>query len=127
MCLRVVRPQSLNLRRDVEVSLRNPIPGDVNSAFVALYVADPPDVLESVLYSTVGEMLRAPFFDTLRTVNMDGYVAAAAVTELPPVVALSTVVQVGRPVSAAPATPAAAPEPSAAALLAALTVTQASG
>ncbi|OEH79738.1 peptidase M16 domain-containing protein [Cyclospora cayetanensis] len=83
----------LNLTADVEVVLKNPIVGDVNHAYVSLYVSEPPDILESVLYSTIGDLLRAPFFDTLRTINMDGYVAFASVTELPPVAALGTIVQ----------------------------------
>ncbi|KAL8434900.1 hypothetical protein Efla_000711 [Eimeria flavescens] len=85
--------KTLNLTSDVQVILKNPIPGDVNSALVSLYISEPPDILESVLYSTIGEMIRAPFFDTVRTINMDGYVASASVTELPPVVALGTIVQ----------------------------------
>lgn len=74
--------------------LKNPITADVNHAFVSLYVSEPPDILESVLYSTIGDLLRAPFFDTVRTINMDGYVASASVTELPPVAALGTIIQV---------------------------------
>ena len=84
----------MNLSSDVEVILKNPIAGDVNNAYVSLYVSEPPDILESVLYTTIGDLLRAPFFDTVRTVNMDGYVASATVTELPPVAALGTIVQV---------------------------------
>ncbi|KAL8428506.1 hypothetical protein ACSSS7_007171 [Eimeria intestinalis] len=85
--------KTLNLTSDVEVLLKNPIAADVNNALVSLYISDPPDVLESVLYSAIGEMVRAPFFDTVRTINMDGYVASASVTELPPVTALGTIVQ----------------------------------
>ncbi|KAL8269442.1 hypothetical protein Esti_006632 [Eimeria stiedai] len=85
--------KTLNLTSDVEVLLKNPIAADVNNALVSLYISDPPDVLESILYSTIGEMVRAPFFDTVRTINMDGYVASASVTELPPVTALGTIVQ----------------------------------
>ncbi|KAL8442390.1 hypothetical protein Emed_007302 [Eimeria media] len=87
--------KTLNLTSDVEVLLKNPIPSDVNNALVSLYISDPPDILESVLYSAIGEMIRAPFFDTVRTINMDGYVASASVTELPPVTALGTIVQDG--------------------------------
>ncbi|KAL8454968.1 hypothetical protein Emag_001221 [Eimeria magna] len=87
--------KTLNLTSDVEVLLKNPIASDVNNALVSLYISEPPDVLESVLYSTIGEIIRAPFFDTVRTINMDGYVASASVTELAPVTALGTIVQDG--------------------------------
>lgn len=86
--------QVLNLTSDVEIVLKNPIAADVNNALVSLYVSDPLDILESVLYSTIGELIRAPFFDTVRTVNMDGYVASASIIEMPPVSALGTIVQV---------------------------------
>ncbi|KEP63432.1 UNVERIFIED_CONTAM: toxolysin TLN4 [Hammondia hammondi] len=84
----------LNLADDVEIRFSNPIQEDATNAYVSLYVTHPPpDMMEMVIYSLIGEVISSPFFDTIRTHWMDGYVAAAAVREVPPAMTLATIVQ----------------------------------
>ncbi|EPT29914.1 toxolysin TLN4 [Toxoplasma gondii ME49] len=84
----------LNLADDIEIRFSNPIPEDATNAYVSLYVTHPPpDMMEMVVYSLIGEVISSPFFDTIRTHWMDGYVAAAAVREVPPAMTLATIVQ----------------------------------
>lgn len=84
----------LNVAEDIEIRFPNPIPEDATNAYVSLYVTHPPpDMMEMVIYSLIGEVISSPFFDTIRTHWMDGYVAAAAVREVPPAMTLATIVQ----------------------------------
>lgn len=85
----------MKITSDIDIDVRNPIPSDVNNAYVSLFVSEPPDALEAVVYQMIGEIIGAPFFDAVRTRKMDGYVASASVIDIPPVAALGTVVQVG--------------------------------
>lgn len=85
----------MNISSDIVISIPNPIPSDVSNAYVSLLVSEPPDALEAVVYQMIGELIGAPFFDAVRTRKMDGYVASASVIDIPPVVALGTIVQVG--------------------------------
>ncbi|PFH35998.1 hypothetical protein BESB_056490 [Besnoitia besnoiti] len=84
----------LNVAEDIEINFPNPIAEDTTNAYVSLYVTHPPpDMMEMVVYSLLGEIISSPFFDTIRTHWMDGYVAAAAVREVPPAMTLATIVQ----------------------------------
>ncbi|CDJ45302.1 hypothetical protein ETH_00013740 [Eimeria tenella] len=85
--------KTARLGGDVELVLKNPIPGDSNSVYLSLFVFEGPDVLQQLLLAAAAQLLREPFFEELRTENKDGYVAAAELLQLAPAAAIATIVQ----------------------------------
>lgn len=83
----------LDISGDVHIKVNNPISSDKNSAVVAHYLTPPVDLIDVSVYSSIGEILNSPFYDTLRTEWQDGYIAFATTKYESPVVALMGAVQ----------------------------------
>ncbi|EEA08436.1 insulysin, putative [Cryptosporidium muris RN66] len=83
----------LDLPADIIVTAKNPISSDYNNAIVANFLTPPVDLLDTSIYSTIGELISVPFYDTVRTSWQDGYVAFAGVSIATPSMVLVGAVQ----------------------------------
>mmetsp|Transcript_22369 Transcript_22369/g.42969 ORF Transcript_22369/g.42969 Transcript_22369/m.42969 type:complete len:1012 (+) Transcript_22369:77-3112(+) len=71
--------RALQLNRDIEVRMQNPIPDDTNSVVVNAYQFGVPDIAERVKLLMLGKMISQPAYDQLRTKEQLGYVVFALV------------------------------------------------
>ncbi|KAJ1607021.1 secreted insulinase-like peptidase [Cryptosporidium canis] len=78
---------------DIHIKVNNPISSDHNNAVVAHYLSPPTDLIDVSVYSSIGEILNSPFYDTLRTEWQDGYIAFATTKYETPIISLIGAVQ----------------------------------
>lgn len=83
----------LNVSGDIHIKANNPISSDKNNAVVAHFLTPPVDLIDVSIYSSIGEILNSPFYDTLRTEWQDGYVAFATTKYETPIISLIGAVQ----------------------------------
>ncbi|KAH8583039.1 peptidase M16 domain containing [Cryptosporidium sp. chipmunk genotype I] len=83
----------LSIPGDIHIKANNPIFSDKNNAVVAHYLTPPVDLIDVSIYSSIGEILNSPFYDTLRTEWQDGYVAFATTKYETPIISLIGAVQ----------------------------------
>eukprot|EP00929_Paragymnodinium_shiwhaense_P117964 TRINITY_DN8946_c0_g1_i1.p1 TRINITY_DN8946_c0_g1~~TRINITY_DN8946_c0_g1_i1.p1 ORF type:complete len:1078 (+),score=345.56 TRINITY_DN8946_c0_g1_i1:78-3311(+) len=83
----------LDASRPLEVHMKNPIPGDLNSATINTYQYGVPDVAERVKVLMLGKMISQPVYDTLRTKEQLGYVVFGAMMPHISILELSVIVQ----------------------------------
>merc|ERR1719350_924792 len=88
-----LRTQVWMATRPVEVRMRNPVPGDGNSATLNSYQYGVPDVSERVRMLLIGKMISNPVYNTLRTQKQLGYIVSGFVAEQAGVLELRVLVQ----------------------------------
>jgi len=77
----------------IEVRMKNPIPGDNNSATINMYQYGIPDVSQRVKLLMLGQMIANPVYDELRTKEQLGYVVFGGVMQHVGVLELRVIVQ----------------------------------
>lgn len=85
--------KALQVTRDVEVRMQNPIPKDSNNAVVNAYQFGVPDVADRVKLLMLGKMISQPAYDELRTKQQLGYVVFATMMPQLRVLELVMIVQ----------------------------------
>jgi len=78
---------------NIEVRMKNPIPGDNNSATINMYQYGIPDVSQRVKLLMLGQMIANPVYDELRTKEQLGYVVFGGVMQHVGVLELRVIVQ----------------------------------
>merc|ERR1719375_2778528 len=77
----------------LELRKLNPRTGDPNHVTVVSVLAGVPDVIDSVIWSIIGQVIGPVAYDELRTRKQVGYVVSGGVGKMSNVLALSVVVQ----------------------------------
>merc|ERR1719387_1521911 len=83
----------LHPKAPLELRKLNPRPNDPNHVTVVSILAGVPDVIDSVVWSIIGQVLGPVAYDELRTRKQLGYVVSGGVGKMSNVLALSVVVQ----------------------------------
>ncbi|KAF7457124.1 toxolysin TLN4 [Cryptosporidium felis] len=83
----------LDFLGDLYIKTNNPISSDMNNAVVAHFLSPPTDFIDFSVYSSLGEIMNSPFYDTLRTEWQDGYIAFATTISETPIISLVAGVQ----------------------------------
>merc|ERR1719387_1370491 len=83
----------LHPKAPLELRKLNPRPNDPNHVTVVSILAGVPDVIDSVVWSIIGQVLGPVAYDELRTRKQHGYVVSGGVGKMSNVLALSVVVQ----------------------------------
>merc|ERR1719161_2173064 len=83
----------LHPKNPLELRKLNPRADDPNHVTVVSVLAGVPDVIDSVLFSIIGQVLGPVAYDELRTRQQLGYVVNGGVGKMSNVLALSVVVQ----------------------------------
>lgn len=91
----VARDQVVQVKSgtEVQVKMKNPIPGDSDSAIINAYQFGVPDVADRVKMLMIGQMIAQPIYDTLRTQQQLGYVVSGSVASRLSTMELRVVVQ----------------------------------